>query len=217
MIKKSNVIIVTACIILAAFVFLSCVLQREQTPPVKAYIIDPAPPVELIGKTGRKRIPLTLDLYTIKGVFPLRTRKIYYKKSKISQNPYLYSRWEDAPTRMLTTKLLKSLGAAGIFKGVTLLYTRAQADLSLDAFLFDFTQHVTPDGSSFGVISITFQLIEKHTGKILGARSFEIREPAPTTDAEGAAKALNDASDVLCAQVITWLQETATTLPPKKR
>lgn len=216
MTEKSHVVIITVCVILTAFVFLSCVLQREQTPPVKTYTIDPTPPMKLIGKTGRKRIPLTLDFHDIKGVFSLRTRKIYYKKSKISQDPYLYSRWEDAPTRMLATKLLKSLGAAGIFKDVTLLYTRAQADLSLDAFLFDFTQHVTPDANSFGVISITFQLIEKHTGKILGARSFEVREPAPTTDAKGAAKALNDASDILCAQVITWLQETANTLPPKK-
>jgi len=215
MMKKPAAIPVFIYMVLMVLVITACSFQVEKTPPIKRYIIDPKPVTKLSGKPGGEQIPVTLVFLPIEGTFSFRTRKIYYKRSKISQNSYLYSRWEDAPTRMLTAKLLKSLDAAGIFKAVTLLYTRSQADLSLGAFLFDFTQHITPNGNSFGVISITFQLIEKYSGKIIATKSFEIKKSTPTTDAEGAAKALNDASDELCTRLITWLRNTVKTLPTK--
>ena len=53
-----------------------------------------------------------------------------------------------------------------------------------------------------------YQLIDGKTRNIISTKKFVIKKPTPAVNAEGAALALNAASDELCLKLLIWLKST---------
>jgi len=207
MIKKSIPIVL--CMVLTLLVITSCNF-RPKPVTIKTYVIDSN--VKIPEKLVSKPYPYVLILSPVMGALPLRTQKILYRSSEVTLGPYLLSRWEYPPTHMLMVKMLEAISNSGLFKGVTPRSTGAYGDLYLETTLFDFTQHLSPDGeSSTGVISIAYQLIDSKTHDIISTKKFIIKKPTPAVNAEGAALALNAASNELCLKLLIWLKSTLET------
>jgi len=204
MIKK--LIPITLCLVLTALVVTGCNF-RPKPVTIRTYVI--ASNVKIPEKLVSKPYPYILILSPVLGALPFRTQKILYRSSDVTLGPYLLSRWEFAPTHMLMVKMLDAISNSGLFKGVTYRATGAHGNLYLETTLIDFTQHLSPDGeSSTGVISIMYQLIDGKTRNIISTKKFVIKKPTPAVNAEGAALALNAASDELCLKLLIWLKST---------
>ncbi len=195
---------------------LSCSF-RPKPVIIKSYVIDSGNRVSKVIKPQPKPFPHTLLLTPILGALPMRTRRILYRNSDVSLSPYLYSRWEYAPTRMLMTKFLRAIATANIFMAVAYRASGARGDLLLETTLFDFSHHINPRAkTSDGVIAIMFQLVKNSSRNIVATKMFTIRKPTPTMNAQGAAVALNEASDALCLKLIDWLRKTVPPLSAKR-
>ena len=211
--RKNPIILTIFSLVLAALMLSSCSF-RPKPVTIRNYVIDSGNKIAGQIKPLSKPFPYTLILPPVMGALPFRTQKILYRSSEITLSPYLYSRWEYAPTHMLMVKMLKTLDRANIFKSVAYRATGAHGNLYLETTLFDFSHHVNADGkTSFGVVSVMFQLIDGKTRDIIGTKSWVIRKPSPTLDAQGAAQALDAATNDLCLKLIQWLRETLQGLP----
>ncbi len=199
-------VLILLCLAFTALAIAGCGL-RPKPVTIKSYVIDPK--TELPTSLVSKPYPYTLILPPILGALPLRTQKILYRSSEITLGPYLYSRWEYAPTHMLMVKFLSAINKSGIFKAAAYRATGAQGNLYLETTLLDFTQHIDPlSGKSYGVVSATFLLVDGKTRKIIASKTYTIKKPAPTLDAPGAVTALSAASNELCINLILWLKDT---------
>ncbi len=188
---------------------------RPAPVTIKTYVIDSR--VTIPEKLVSKPFPTTLILSPVLGALPLRTQKILYRPSEVALRPYLYSRWEYAPTHMLMIKMIDAISASGLFKAVSYRATGTHGGLYLETTLLDFTQHLSVDGeSSKGVVSVMFHLIDGKTRNIIASKKYVIEKPTPSYDAQGAVLALNAASDELCLKLLAWLKitlESLSTLP----
>ena len=211
MTKKATSILL--CLALVTFVMAACNL-RPKPVTIKTYVINTN--TALNGKVVSKPFPYTLILPPIIGALPFRTQKILYRSSDITLGPYLYSRWEYAPTHMLMVKMINILNKSGLFRAVTYRSTGAQGNLYLETTLLDFSHHLSPtDETSFGMVSAIFNLVDGKTRNIIATKTFTVKKPTPSVDAEGVAAALNAASDELCLNLVAWLRNSLLTLSRK--
>jgi ABC-type uncharacterized transport system auxiliary subunit len=209
MTKRSVAIIL--CLAVVALTVSACNL-RPKPVIINTYVISTKATLNKVLVS--KPYPYTLILPPILGALPLRTQKILYHSSDITLSPYLYSRWEYAPTHMLMVKMINVVNKSGLFKAATYRATGAHGNLYLETILLDFTHHLSPSGqTSYGVVSAIFLLIDGKTRNILASKTFTVKKPAPTLNAEGAALALNAASDELSLKLLAWLKITLESLP----
>ncbi len=206
----------TAFFMILAVITLAACNFRPKPVTITYYVIDSGKVVTNQIKPLTKPYPYSLILSPVLGALPFRTQKILYRSSEISLSPYLYSRWEYAPTHMLLTKLLTAIDHASIFKSVSFRATGVRGNLYLETTLFDFSHHLDLNAKkSYGVVSAMFQLINGSTRNVIGTKTWIVRKPAPTMDAKGAAQALDAASNTLCLELIQWLNEEMSTLFPQ--
>ena len=209
MIRRS--VFILFCVALIVMSLSACGL-RPKPVTIKTYVVDSQ--TKLSSKLVAKPYPYTLILAPVLGALPLRTRRILYRSSDITLGPYLYSRWAYAPTHMLMVKFLSAFNQSGLFRAVAYRATGARGNIYLETTLLDFTQHLSSDGkTSYGVISAIFSLIDDKTRDIIATKTLTVKKPAPTLDANGAATALNDASDALCMELVGWLGDVMKSLP----
>ena len=200
--------------VLCLSIFVTACSFRKTTPSIKSYFI--ASESAAMPHVNRKRSlsSLTLKLLPVRSPVPLRTTRIYYKGDAFSLNTYAFSRWADSPSVMLQMKLVKYLEAAGLFRAVLPSTSKARVNLFLDTTLFDFSHHIH-SGSSEGVITVEFRIIDTSSKKVVSSFSTTIRKTTPTPDAPGAVIALNHAADALGRELVNWLKGAVKTLSEK--
>ncbi|MGH8152661.1 MAG: ABC-type transport auxiliary lipoprotein family protein, partial [Rhodanobacteraceae bacterium] len=81
----------------------------------------------------------------------------------------------------------------------------AQTDFGLHIRLDDFSQVFTNPGQSQGVLDATATLVDHHNEAAMAQKRFHIQVNAPSADAAGGVKALNDASRQFVARLQKWL------------
>ncbi len=173
-------------------------------PPVTEYALSPR--IELHG--AREPVfPLTLRLAPLSASQMYMSTGIFYVDGSYRRNPYAYSRWVDTPVHMLQLVLQEGLERSGLFKAVLPSTSLLTADLRLETTLYDFSQHLLPDGGSEAVVRLDCHLLDARKARLIASRQFEVLVPAASRNAEGGVAALNAAVADLLPQMVDWLKD----------
>lgn len=120
---------------------------------------------------------------------------------------YANSDWIAPPATLLEPLLEKTIVAGG-WRAVTGPGSLASADVSLQLRLDDFAQVFSRPQQSSGVLDATATLISNRDQHVIAQHHFHVEAPAPTPDAQGGAKALNEAGVQFADELQRWLQQT---------
>ncbi|MCP9439762.1 MAG: ABC-type transport auxiliary lipoprotein family protein [Nitrospira sp.] len=132
------------------------------------------------------------------------TTKMAYVKRAYEIEYYAVNQWTEQPTRMFGSLLIQSLEATGLWRAVVPWPSAIHGDLRLDSYGFAIQQEFTQDPSVVRV-KVRTQLVDVKESKVLGTRSFERVEPAPTQDAYGGVVAANRATAAMLDDIASWL------------
>lgn len=127
----------------------------------------------------------------------------YRGDSRVSA--YASSDWIAPPATLLEPLLQRAIVGGGNWRAVIGPRNPATADASLRIRLDDFSQAFPRPDHSEAVIDATATLIDNHDDSVIAQKHFRIEVAASSADAEGGAKALDEASGQLAARVQQWL------------
>ena len=188
--------------------FLCCVLAScsfNKLPPSDIYTIAPIVDKSCSSSNTRQKNHPIIKLAPIRASRAFTSSDMVYSTTRYEQNSYAYSRWSDAPVKLLPLLFQSALEATGSFGAVINSQSVAQTDYLLESTLYDFSHHVHDDNTSDGVISIRFHLIDTGTKMVTAARDFHSRVPAASLSAREAAVALNQAANTVAHELAVWL------------
>jgi len=179
----------------------------KSVPPASIYTISPEWSDMSIQAEGGKKGTLIIKLAPVRATRSLTGAEILYTDVRYGRNSYAYSRWSDAPVRLLQTLFLVALEESGWFGAVVPPASVSEADLLLESTLFDFSHHIKGDGTSEGVVRVRFYLIDNMTKTVTATKEFASRAPASSQNAQGAVSALNKAATNVARNLVSWLAE----------
>ncbi len=118
------------------------------------------------------------------------------------------NRWADTPARMLAPQLAQALERSGIFHAVVQAPSSASAMLRLDTELIRLQQDfsVRPSRVQF---TLSAQLIDINTRRVIASAEFDETENAVTEDAYGGVRASNVALERLLAKLAAFCAKYA--------
>jgi cholesterol transport system auxiliary component len=193
-------VFVLLCILIAG-----CVIKT--VPPADIYTISPEWDSSKAQEETEKKNSTIIKLALVRGTRALTGTKILYTDARYGQNSYAYSRWSDAPVRLLQTLFQVALEESGRFGAVVPPTSASEAGLILESTLFDFSHHIKDDGASEGVVRARFYLVDNRTKKVTATKEFVSKVPASSQNAQGAAAALNKAATNVARNLVSWLAE----------
>lgn len=176
-----------------------------QTPSITQYSLSIAPntPIPTYA-TLQKSVKIAAP----SAPSSLATKSIHYTTSTHEVGDYLYSAWSDTPSSMIENALFQSLQASHLFTTITPSFSLAQTDYLLESNLLQFHHHINEDGSSVGIINISYRLIDLSTKKVVSTKHFLVTNPASSKNAKGGTEALTKSLEEVNTQVIGWLNAT---------
>jgi len=118
---------------------------------------------------------------------------------------YANSDWIAPPATLLESLVQKTILDGGDWRAVIGPRSPASADVTLQIRLDDFSQAFSRPQSSTGVLDATATLIFVRDEHVIAQRHFHIETAAPTSDAQGGAKALSDASAKFSGELRRWI------------
>ena len=178
----------------------------EKLPPVSLYTLNPdLDTIKAAGDRENKSDSI-LMLGRISSTQSFSGTDMLYRDTQLSQNSYAYSRWNSSATVMLLSAFEEALEKSGQYKAVVPYSSQAQSDLLLESTLFDFSHHINKNGTSEGVLKVSFNLIDSKTRRVIASRMFFSRVPASAANAPAAVMALNKATTNVIRELIDWLR-----------
>lgn len=117
---------------------------------------------------------------------------------------YSQSRWIASPEELLTQRLRQKLDTV-IEGGVTSSDEGVASDYLLRVELDEFSQVFDTPDTSHVVVRIRASLIDVKHGRLLAQDDFNAERPAPTPNAAGAVRGLQEASDAVLDNLANWL------------
>lgn len=195
--------------ILLVLLLQGCALKQLPVTDVYtvAHSLDEVSNPTTSGITAKKQRRLhTLKLAPMQGVSSFSVTDLIYRDARFGQNKYAYSRWSDAPVRLMQTYFQVALEQSQLFMAVVPPTSVSDSDYLLESVLLDFSQHFK-EGYSQGVIRMHFYLINLHTKKIIAGKEFITIVRASSNNAAGAALALNQGTANIVRDLVSWLVE----------
>ena len=117
--------------------------------------------------------------------------------------PYATARWTMSPPQLLTQRLREAFSAtrAVVEPGAGLAAIEMRTEID------EFAQIFSSPAASEGVVRlrVTVTAPGARAQRLLGQRTFTVRQPAPTADAAGGVAALRAASDEAVRQIVAWV------------
>jgi cholesterol transport system auxiliary component len=181
-----------------------CLSPRAESPPTHTYQLslvaehaDPRP-ADLNGP-----VLLVSPLQAEPG---FETPWMVYVRRPYELEHYAVNQWADTPARMITTLMVQKLDRTGIWRAVVPLPSSVRGDYRLDAHGFALRQEFLQQPSRVRV-TVHAQLVDVKESRVVGARTFEAMENAPSEDAYGGVVAANRAVAGLLDRIAAWLQD----------
>jgi cholesterol transport system auxiliary component len=180
--------------------------------PVRPQPYDLGPPLPVAADAAPGGPALALDRVESSAAID-GTAIIYrlaHSDSGQQPRPYAQARWTMSPPQLITQRLREAFSATRpvVEAGAGL------AQIELRAELDEFAQIFSSPASSEGVVRLRVTAIAPtaKTSRLLGQRTFSVRQPAATADAVGGVTALRAATDEAVRQVVAWVNA----LPPPR-
>lgn len=121
---------------------------------------------------------------------------------------YSRNRWADTPARMLAPQLVQTLERSGIFHAVVQAPSTVSAMLRLDTELVRLQQDFSVRPSRVQ-LTLSTQLIDIGTRRVIASAEFDETENAVTEDAYGGVRAANVALERLLAKLAAFCAQHA--------
>jgi len=192
-----------ACVLLA-LTAAGCLSPRADSVPVHTYRLTLGPdrpedrPVDINGPILQVGTPLAEQGY--------ETTRMVYLKRPYELEHYAVNQWADTPARMFASLMLRALGRTGSWRAVVPLPGSIRGDFRLESYGFTLQQEFMQDPSRVRV-TVHAQLVDVKESRVVGTRSFEMVENAPSEDAYGGVLAANRAIAALLDDMASWLRE----------
>ena len=189
----------------AGLLLVSCALPLPDKPE-RPDPYDLGPPLAVpVGEAAG--LPLGLDQIQAPASID-STRLMYrllYAGSGQQPRPYARARWVMPPAQLLTLRLRQALTSSHPVLGVG----SGLAALELHIELDEFGQLFSSPEASEAVVRLRATAVAPgaRQQRLLGQRSFEVRQAAPSADAEGGVQALRLASDEVVQQLVRWIAQ----------
>jgi cholesterol transport system auxiliary component len=183
----------------------ACALPRSTESPVHTYVLAVD---DSVWETGAQATQpgtngvLIVGLPQAEAGFD-QTRMAYLRRA-YEVNYYTTNQWADTPARMLVPLLVRSLESTGLWRAVTPMPTTVRGDYRLDTFGLVVQQEFLQQPSRTRLLLRT-QLIDLKDQRVIGTRSFEALESAPSDDAYGGVVAANRAAAKVLQAVESWI------------
>jgi cholesterol transport system auxiliary component len=181
-----------------------CLSPRTETPPPHTYRLSlnlertETRPADINGPVLLIGTPLAEPGY--------ETTRMVYLKRPYELEQYAVNQWADQPARMFASLIVQALGRTGSWRAVVPVPASIRGDLRLDSYGFALQQEFMQDPSLVRV-TVRAQLVDLKDSRIVGTRSFETVENAPSGDAYGGVLAANRAITALLDDMASWLRE----------
>jgi cholesterol transport system auxiliary component len=133
------------------------------------------------------------------------TTRMAYTQRLYEVSYYATHQWADSPARMLAPLLVRSLETTGLWRAVVSVPTAVRGDYRLDISSLVLQQEFLTQPSRTHVL-LRAQLVEMKEQRVMGARTFEALEPAPSDDAYGGVLAANHAVAKVLQAVEDWIK-----------
>lgn len=134
------------------------------------------------------------------------TQRMVYVKRPFQIEYFAVNEWADTPVRMFAPLMIHALNHSGTFHAVIPLPSSISGDYRLDTYGFLLQQEFIQRPSQIR-ITARLQLVDVKESTILGTRSFEAVENAPSENAYGGVLAANRAVAGLLDQITSWLHQ----------
>ncbi|MFW2440173.1 MAG: ABC-type transport auxiliary lipoprotein family protein [Arenicellales bacterium] len=180
--------------------------MTEKLPAASIYTLKPDLGAVRPSVNTEQKPTNILMLGSIRSTHAFNSTDILYTDGRYEQNSYAYSQWGDSPTSMLLLIIQQALEKSGHYKAVVPYTSQSQSDLLLESTLIDFSHHVNDDGTSDGILRISFNLIDNRTKRVIASQEFMSSVPASQQNAQGAVAALNKAATFVTRDLIDWLR-----------
>ncbi len=192
----------TYCALLVVVLLGGCTLAPRPQPPVAVYDFGLQHDPE-----NAPRINTSLFVPEIASPSWLDSPAIIYRLAYANDarsRAYANSRWVAVPAALLSQRLRQRIAAVNE-KGAIENREDARADYLVRIELEEFSQVFYSEQTSSAFIRLHASLIRIPEGKLIAQQSLTVEREAPSPNAEGAVKALTDASDKLIDELLDWL------------
>jgi cholesterol transport system auxiliary component len=204
-----NWLVLGACL----FVMAGCArLSSRQSFPEHYTLTSPPAPAQRAPDTASRTA--TLQVARISVAPWLQGTGLYYRLDYRHDDRiavYARSDWVSPPARLLEQIIRNASAREGAWRAVTGPAGPAHAEFSLHVRLDDFSQAFASPGESRGVLDATATLVDNRNGNAIAQSLFHVEAAAPSADAQGGVKALNEAALQFTAELERWLRTVPAT------
>ena len=183
----------------------ACVLPRSTENPVHTFLLTLDESAWSAGvRAAQPGIHGVLVVGLPQAEAGFEQPRMAYLRRPYEVSYYATNVWVDAPARMLAPLLVRSLEATGLWRVVVSMPTVVRGDYRLDTSELLLQQEFLQPPSRTR-IRLRAQLTETKEQRIMGARSLESFEPAPSEDAYGGVLAANRAVTRVLESLNDWI------------
>jgi cholesterol transport system auxiliary component len=173
-------------LILLTFVLMAC--SPIHMPNQKMYSLSTVNPSVIHAKKTQNTLLVTMPTATS----AYATHEMAYVIKPFRVDYFSENRWVDQPTHLLQPLLVQSLRQTQHFKEVIASPYTGHADYRIDTQILQMEQNFTCQPSRMA-LSISVNIMNNQTQRIIASRIFSITIPAPSDDPYGGVLAANQA------------------------
>ena len=187
-------------VLLALLALPGCLLPQDNSPPPQTFVLEAG---AFTPPPARRSSGKTLLVATPKAAPGFDSNRIAYTREPPKLDYYKDSAWTDAPARMLLPILVRTFEATGAFKAVVSPPAPGLANMRVDVDVIRLQQEFMTQPSRVRLMA-RIKVVDLKSGHVLGTQVFEAVEPAPSEDANGAARAANAAVRKVLDQMVRF-------------
>lgn len=129
-----------------------------------------------------------------------------YMESNNRVFAYTQSQWQESPSDMADSALLKGIRESGLFESVHPSKSRIKSTLILETNIEEFMQFFSEDLKESHVeVILNLSLIDAKTNSVLRSETFRSSVETKSLDAEGGVEAFGSALSEIMSKNIEWL------------
>ncbi|PJA77890.1 MAG: hypothetical protein CO149_07055 [Nitrospirae bacterium CG_4_9_14_3_um_filter_51_5] len=198
--------LIPPCLMLWCLAFLTaCVPTRVTQDPIRAYVLDLYEGTATMESPHARSSKLPTFLVTVPEPAPgFESPRMIYVKIPYELNSFAASQWVETPARMLAPVIVRKLENSALWSAVVQMPTSVRGDFRLDIDHVALAQEFLQQPSRVR-LALRAQLTTIRDPGVIGTRSFEVWEEAPSEDAYGGVLAAQRAVRRLLDELMAWL------------
>mgnify|MGYP001383981133 CR=1 FL=1 len=192
---------------LLAVALQSCTLGPVEQNAPHTFLLNPDVAVKKLSPNPTRLDPLILLVSQPTAQAGFETARMAYLLRPHEVSYYAFNQWADTPARMFAVLLNQTMERTGLWHAVVQAPSAVKADYRLDCDNLVLEQQFFSRPSRLR-IAMRALLIDNKRHNVIGTRTFEIFEAAPSEDAYGGVLAANRATSELLEQIAEWVRHS---------